>query len=234
MSEFWENGLEPGYYDKILSKGIQSGKGVQANWHNITLLNAQKYITKDSVHLDYACGPGTLIGKYSKANSLGVDIATSQVKYATNKYGGEGTFVTKENFSFNNYENHFDIITVLGLIEFLNDKEIKQLLDEAHISLKKGGKLIITTPNFNSIIYPLAEKMGKVNWGGEHKNKFNKKKLGYLLKKSNFRKFTIRKILNFGMLSSFISIEIGIFLEHFFKKVFFGSQGFVLFVELEK
>jgi 2-polyprenyl-3-methyl-5-hydroxy-6-metoxy-1,4-benzoquinol methylase len=234
MNEFWETELEPGYYDKILSKGIKSGKGIQANWHNITLLNVQKYITKNCVHLDYACGPGTLIGKYSEANSLGVDIAQSQIEYAINKYGEKGNFLTKDNFSFNNYENYFDIVTVLGLFEFLNDREIKQFLDTAYLSLKKGGKLIITTPNFNSIIYPVAERLGLVNWSGEHKNKFNKKKLEHLLEKSDFKNISIRKILNFGMLTSFISVKIGILLENFFKKILFESQGFVIFAELEK
>jgi SAM-dependent methyltransferase len=234
MSKFWENELEPGYYDKILSKGIKSGKGIQANWHNITLLSVQKYVTKGCVHLDYACGPGTFIGKYSEADSLGVDIATSQIKYATNKYGEKGNFLNKENFRFNNYKNYFDIITVLGLIEFLNDREIKQFLDEAHLSLKKGGKLIITTPNFNSIIFPLAERLGLVNWRGEHKNKFNIKKIEHLLGKSDFKKVTTRKILNFGMLSSFMSIKIGILLENFFKRIFMESQGFVILAELEK
>ena len=234
MNEFWETELEPGYYDKILSKGIKSGKGIQANWHNITLLNVQKYITKNCVHLDYACGPGTLIGKYSEANSLGVDIAQSQIEYAINKYGEKGNFLTKENFSFNNYENYFDIVTVLGLFEFLNDREIKQFLDTAFLSLKKGGKLIITTPNFNSIIYPVAERLGLVNWSGEHKNKFNKKKLEHLLEKSDFKNISIRKILNFGMLTSFISVKIGILLENFCKKILFESQGFVIFAELEK
>lgn len=234
MNEFWETELEPGYYDKILSKGIKSGKGIQANWHNITLLNVQKYITKNCVHLDYACGPGTLIGKYSEANSLGVDIAQSQIEYAIHKYGEKGNFLTKENFSFNNYENYFDIVTVLGLFEFLNDREIKQFLDTAYLSLKKGGKLIITTPNFNSIIYPVAERLGLVNWSGEHKNKFNKKKLEHLLEKSDFKNISIRKILNFGMLTSFISVKIGILLENFFKKILFESQGFVIFAELEK
>jgi len=234
MSEFWEKDLEPGYYDKILSKGIESRKGIQANWHNITLLNTQKYITKDSKHLDYACGPGTLIGKYSEADSIGVDIAEAQIEYAINKYGEKGLFLTKNNFSFRNYENYFDIITVLGLVEFLNDREIKQLLDSAYLSLKKGGKLIITTPNFNSIIYPVSESLGLVNWSGEFKNKFNKKKLKRLLAKSDFQKISIKKILNFGMLSSFISIKIGILLENFFQNIFLNSQGFVIFAELEK
>ena len=163
-----------------------------------------------------------------------MDIAQSQIEYAINKYGEKGNFLTKENFSFNNYENYFDIVTVLGLFEFLNDREIKQFLDTAFLSLKKGGKLIITTPNFNSIIYPVAERLGLVNWSGEHKNKFNKKKLEHLLEKSDFKNISIRKILNFGMLTSFISVKIGILLENFFKKILFESQGFVIFAELEK
>jgi hypothetical protein len=36
------------------------------------------------------------------------------------------------------------------------------------------------------------------------------------------------------MLSSLISLKIGILLEGFFKKILLESQGFVIFAELEK
>ena len=234
MNNFWEKQIEAGYYDILLSDGIESGKGIQANWHNITLLNTQKFLQNGVLHLDYACGPGTLIGKFSNAESIGVDIAEVQIDYAKNKYSNKGLFLTNKNFSFDNYRNYFDVITILGLIEFLSDEEIESLLKEVYQSLKSDGKLIITTPNFNSLIYPLAEKLQIVNWGGEHKNKFNKKKVRLLLKNSLFKKYKIKKIINFGIFLSFISLRLGINFEKFFEKLFFNSQGFVIFIELEK
>jgi SAM-dependent methyltransferase len=234
MSNFWENELEPGYYDKVLSKGLESKKGIQTNWHNITLLTVQKHINDSDKHLDYACGPGTLIGKYLNADSMGVDIAKHQIKYAQNKYGEKGVFKNIEEFDFSNYNNHFDIITVLGLIEFLSDKEIEDLLSKAFLALKKGGRLIITTPNFNSFIFPVSEKFGLVNWSGEHKNKFNVKKITNLINNSSFTINKLDKILNFGMLTSLLSIKLGLFLEQVLNSTLLKSQGFLLFVELKK
>ena len=44
----------------------------------------------------------------------------------------------------------------------------------------------------------------------------------------------INKILNFGMLVSFINIKFGTFLEKIIQKLTRGSFGFVLIIELEK
>ena len=73
----------------------------------------------------------------------------------------------------------FDVITILGLIEFLSDEEIESLLKEVYQSLKSDGKLIITTPNFNSLIYPLAEKLKIVNWAANIKTNLIKKRLDF-------------------------------------------------------
>ncbi len=234
MSKFWKSELEPGYYDKVLSKGLEKGKGIQTNWHYITLLNVQLHIKESDKHLDYACGPGTLIGKFSNADSIGVDIAESQIQYAKNKYEEAGEFFSLDEFEFNDYKNYFDVVTILGLIEFLSDKEIQELLSKVYSSLKPGGKLILTTPNFNSLIYPISDRLSLVNWSGEHKNKFNSKKLRLFLANTSFKSFNVKKILSIGMLASFISINIGLFFEKLLRITLFQSQGFVIMVELKK
>ena len=82
MSKFWDKELPVGYYDKIVTHGLKENKGLQANWHNSTFLKVKKYISKDDIHLDFACGSGTFIGKYLYNNSLGVDISNNQISYA--------------------------------------------------------------------------------------------------------------------------------------------------------
>ena len=82
MNDFWESTLESGYYDKVLSEGLKKNKGIQPNWHNITFLHIKKYIKNNHKHLDFACGPGTFIGRYVTAQSIGVDIASAQIEYA--------------------------------------------------------------------------------------------------------------------------------------------------------
>ena len=52
MNNFWEKQIEAGYYDILLSDGIESGKGIQANWHNITLLNTQKFLDNGVLSLN--------------------------------------------------------------------------------------------------------------------------------------------------------------------------------------
>ena len=145
MNDFWEKDLDPGYYDKVLKAGLISGKGIQTNWHNITLLNAEQYIENNMKHLDYACGPGTLIGRYSHADSIGVDIAEQQIEYAKIQYEDKGLFVNMKDFSFDNYEEYFDVVTVLGLIEFLSDSEILELVKKIHKSLRPC--LLYTSPS---------------------------------------------------------------------------------------
>lgn len=234
MNNFWESELEAGYYDKVLEEGLKKNKGIQANWHNITQLYVRKYIKNDSNHLDYACGPGTLIGKYTQANSLGVDIAKLQIDYAIQKYGEHGTFLTTRQFEFGKYNNYFDVVTILGLIEFLSVSEIKGLLTKINTILKPGGKLILTTPNFRSLIFPLSDKLGLVNWSGEHKTKLDAKSAVNLLNYKDFKIIQINKILNIGMLVSFINIKFGTFVEKIIQKLTRGSFGFVLIIELEK
>ena len=70
MTEFWNEDLPSGYYDKILLEGLERKKGIQSNWHNVTFLEVSEYFRKDIKHLDYACGPGTLIGNYSSCKSI--------------------------------------------------------------------------------------------------------------------------------------------------------------------
>ena len=55
--------------------------------HNFHQLDEVKTFCKENnVHLDYACGPGTFIGKYVKKNSLGIDLSKDQIEYASDKY----------------------------------------------------------------------------------------------------------------------------------------------------
>ena len=82
MNDFWEKTLPTGYYDNILTKGLKKNRGIQANWHNLTFLAVKESLNGCSNHLDYACGPGTFIGKYFSNTSKGVDISQKQIDYA--------------------------------------------------------------------------------------------------------------------------------------------------------
>ena len=59
---------------------------MQSNWHNITFLRIKKIFKTIQKHLDYACGPGSLIGLYSDSDSFGFDISKEQIDFANNEY----------------------------------------------------------------------------------------------------------------------------------------------------
>ena len=71
MSEFWENKIQTGYYDKIVKDGLLKNQGIQPNWHIQTFKEISKCIDNHDKHLDFACGPGTFIGLFSNGNSIG-------------------------------------------------------------------------------------------------------------------------------------------------------------------
>ena len=126
---FWENNFEKGYYDKLITTGLKNGSNFQSNWHNCTYLNIKKYINPHDNHLDYACGSGTFIGRYLYGNSVGVDIAATQINYARENFGKNNSFYSLNEFKKLN-SSKFDIVTILGLIEFLNDDQVNQLLED--------------------------------------------------------------------------------------------------------
>ena len=138
------------------------------------------YLNDNLNHLDYACGPGTLIGNFSNSKSIGVDISSKQIHYAIKNYEKNGNFLAINDFNFKDYDQYFDIITVLGLIEFLNDKDVAKLIERLKFTLKDDGKIILTTPNFSGItkiLEVLQNKFGNVNYEDQHINKFTKNKL---------------------------------------------------------
>jgi len=237
MSEFWEGNLKAGYYDKILTSGLKKNRGIQANWHNITFSRIKKYLGKNITHLDYACGPGSLIGLYSNASSVGIDISENQVNYANSTYQDKANFYTINNFDLSVHHEKYDIITVLGLLEFLDNDENLKIINNLYSLLKPSGKLLLTTPNFTSTMYVLEKTLnifGSVSYKNEHINKFNKSRLLSLLIQSKFQNIKIDKYLNFPVFLSFITISFSCKLNSLVEKILNKKAGYLLFAELTK
>ena len=232
---FWDNEIESGYYEKILSEGLTSSSGIQSNWHNLTFLKVKRFLTKDLNHLDYACGSGSLIGYYSNSNSIGFDIAKDQTEYANKKFKSNNKFFTSCKNDILKKE-FFDVITVNGLFEYLNNDEILELLNFFKKILKKDGKIIITTPNYFGIfkIFEiLGEIIGGIDYSKVNINKFTKKRALSLLEKSEFNNFKVSKFMNIGVLFSVFSHDFGRRMESLIDKLFFSNFGMLLFIELQ-
>ena len=238
MQEFWENNLPTGYYDKILVLGLTNNRGIQAGWHHITFSTVKNLIKKESKHLDYACGPGTLIGKYLQNEySIGIDIANDQIEYANKRYSNEGKFLNIRDFDFQKHNEEFDEITVLGLMEFINETEFIELIFKLRDMLKPKGKIYFTTPNFRigmKTLDVILNVFGKVGYTDEYSCKYTKKKLYLLLKENKVENFKITKFLNLGFIMSFFSLNLGLNSNNFMGRLFFNFLGFLLLLEREK
>lgn len=109
--------------------------------------------------LDIGCGNGGYLSILRDCGweVYGFDFSEKAVKYAKNERGLVNVKQSKvENIDYP--ENFFDLVTMNHLIEHLPNP--KNSLIEAKRVLRKGGILIVTTPNFSSLN---AKIFGK-NW----------------------------------------------------------------------
>jgi len=239
MSEFWSNKIEPGYYDLVLKSGIHSDKSPQAAWHNKTFTKISNFISKEDYLLDFACGPGTLTGQYLnlKKNPVCVDISEKQINYATKTYKGKATYMTLNEFDFNDYHDTFDTITCLGLFEFISKEEGINLLNNFYKILKPNGKLYLTTPNFKTSMRLLEfflNRLGSLDYSKEYKSRYTKKTFKELIKKSTFKIENIEKYMTPMIFMSIFGNRAGLFLDNYLEKFFRNHLGYILFFGLKK
>ena len=234
--KFWTDDFDAGYYDTILEKGLEKGRGLQAFWHYETLSKVASNFKGELTHLDYATGPGTLIGKYTQSISLGVDLSTSQIDYANQKYGNYGEFKTIKEFQFQHYQNTFDVITVLGLLEFLSIQQAKELLKNLKKTLKKNGTIILTTPNYGGLfryLQKLVYIFSVVNYEEAIETKYNQKKIDALILNENFSSIKINKFMTFGWALSLVSFRLAKVLNNFLEKITKNKFGFLYMIEIK-
>lgn len=119
----------------------QKGKGVVAY--------AKGQLPVDATVLDYGCGPGHLLPHLLDAGFAvqGADITRDTIGSAVSLDG-------RKNFlGFSTIDDllaegrKFDAIFLIEVVEHLDDHWLAKTLDQVHALLKKGGSLIVTTPN---------------------------------------------------------------------------------------
>tara|TARA_B100001057_G_C22755154_1_gene913419 strand:- start:65 stop:781 length:717 start_codon:yes stop_codon:yes gene_type:complete len=232
-SSFW-NKMDPGYYDRNFDN-LNLTNNVQHLWHYLTFLKQIKFLTSDKNHLDYACGPGTQIGLFSKSNSLGYDPSEQQITYAKKKYK-----TINKNFTSNLEDlftiDKFDVITINGLFEYLNKNELAQLLTQIKNYSKAGTKILITTPNYSGffpIIEYLSKFFGIINYEMVNKTKFKKKSLESFLVSYGAKNLKVIKIINVGVFLAIFNSRYAIKTENLIENVFKNKIGFLLMAEFE-
>lgn len=147
--------------------------------------NVMPYIRKDLVVADIGCGKEGLFLKSISSkikNGFGFDFKLKkEIKYEN---------ITLINGDFSKHKGKFDIVIMMAVLEHL-DHPLK-ILKQIHSKLKKGGVLILTTPDKSSkwILEFLAFKLHIINEEEilDHKHYFNKKELFSIMAAAKFSK----------------------------------------------
>lgn len=150
-----------------------------------------KKILKKSRVLDVGCGEHKIIHE-----AIGLDL---------HHYKNIDIISDAENVPFSN--ESFDSIAMLEVIEHLKNPE--KALKEIHRVLKKGGQIIISTPNVTfswKIIWWLWSHTIGRKWLDLHTNEFNKKTLVKLFSKY-FKIKNIRKVNHWILILEGIKAE---------------------------
>jgi SAM-dependent methyltransferase len=148
--------------------------------------------------LDVGCATGLFI---EVANSLGwdaygIEISEFASNIAYNKFGKRIYRDTLERVMFD--DSFFDLITMIDLIEHIPD--LLSFFHEVNRILKPSGRLLIVTPNIDS----LSARLMRDAWSHfktEHLHYFSPKTIDTLLKRTGFDQVRIQnapKYLNFN------------------------------------
>ena len=230
--DYYNHSVQSGYYDMVFKRN----KGIQSAWHHIKFNYIKKKISSSKIHLDIGCGPGTFLGILKK-KSIGVDISDSQINYAKKKYASK-------KIKFYRYKNKLpvksgsvDSITLIELIEHVDNEDLSLILKECKRVLKHNGCLYLSTPNYYSL-WPILEiflnLVSPVDYKHEHINKFNKNKLKKILRKNDFDVLELNSFILISPFLAFLSFKFAksmILLDNILTKLF---PGFLLFSKAKK
>jgi len=166
---------------------------------NVPIKNGQKV-------LDFGCGTGIIINKLNKLFSnckfTGVDVSETAIKIAKKKNPLTKFWVVEDGNKFPFKSFSFDTILAADVIEHVYNTE-STVLEMARV-LKKGGKIMITTPYYGFVKNLLIVTFGFdliLDPTGPHIRFFTKKSLSNLLKKSGL------KIIKFGYFGRFYPVS---------------------------
>ena len=179
-------------------KQLKSKSKIKRFWNFHKFTKIQKYLPKEGKILDIGCGSGAFESLKNTLNLqntkiIGLDITPKQVIFAQQNHK-ESLFVAGSGHELPFKDNSFDAVVLIEFIEHIPKNAIQKLLKEAKRVLKDNGKIIITTPNYQSpylLIEWLHSKFGKVNYSEQHITHFTPKRMRKALKIAGFNKLKI-------------------------------------------
>ena len=94
--------------------------------------------------LDVGCGYGRLSSRLNHATYTGIDISPTYIDYAKSNYGNFGRFVCGDITEDSVLKDlgQFDVVTIIGVLHHLSDRECQTLLSSAKRLLSDEGRLV--------------------------------------------------------------------------------------------
>jgi len=168
-----------GYYQQV----AESGSPVRRAWH---LQKFERVIvclptTPGQSILDIGCFAGTFLSLLPEARfsrQVGVDILEKQIAYADQRFGTayRSFRCIRHIADLAQIGETFDCITLIEVIEHLDEATIRELFRQVDGLLRINGQLVLSTPNYASC-WPLLEivinRLSDVSYKEQHVTKFN-------------------------------------------------------------
>jgi len=164
------------YYPDLYYGGSDSGLS-----HKIGLI--KRYFKPGSV-LDIGCGRGFFLGRMKELgwDTRGVELSRGEAETAKQTFNIDVS--TKDIAESGFLEGQFDLITLWHSLEHMEDPA--RILAQAYRFLKKGGSLVVSTPNVSSAQARLFGKMWYHIDAPRHLNLFSASTLKVLLERTRF------------------------------------------------
>lgn len=156
----------------------------------------EQHVAKGKI-LDLGCSLGFFLdlARARGWKGFGVEISEYAVAYAKKKLGINVFLGTLGEAKFE--KGFFDVVTLFQTIEHLPDPGAA--LKEIYKILKKGGLLVITTPNINSFYTKVLGRHSFQYAHKEHLYYFTKETLVGMITKARFRKVIVSKDRNWSL-----------------------------------
>lgn len=129
------------------------------------------------------------------------------------------------------------MITVIGLLEFINSEEKNNLINNLYTICKPGGKVIFTTPNYSisfKVLQYVANKLFPVSYEGQVITKYNSNNIKKDFSDTKFSIYSVKKILNFAVFLSIVNTSLAFSLESKIEKITKNNLGNLFLVEFTK
>jgi len=149
--------------------------------------------------LDVGCGKGWVakhfLPKGAKVNSL--DVSTSNPARAMELYPSENhAGIAADSFKIPFVDDSFDVVIASEIIEHVVDPV--EFIKELFRVVRKGGRLLVTTPYKKKLIYYLCVHCNKKTPANAHIHSFDEKKwrviiMGKILKNLSIKLFGINR-----------------------------------------